>query len=366
MAFSNGPTIVTNGLVFSLDASDRNSYTIGNGTELVTNPNLLNPNDGQTATVSRTASNNTIITGLGTMTSGSYYILNYIVTENTGSMSSTFRIGGSAGNTSPSLIRISGGVTGSYSIIFQALVTSTLTLNGDDVNTYMVLDYISVQQLSNTWNDLSGNNINGTLTNGPVFNFTKGGGINFNGTNQHITFPGNTFNYSPGTTGEITLEMWVTPNGPFTPYGSEPPTTNLGGFIGQGYYASTIGWGLGALVVNSGSYFFNFQVRNNATIVSITGSFTTGSQYHVVGSFTRNDLSRLYVNNVLVASASSTSLNGLSLTPSVANAAIGRAGAAGNFYSGFNINKTAIYNRALSAAEVSQNYNALKTRFNLP
>jgi hypothetical protein len=239
---------------------------------------------------------------------------------------------------------------------FGKIVTNglILALDAADRNSYV--------SGSATWIDVSGNGLNGTLNNGPTFSSARGGSINFNGTNQHVTFPGNTFNYSPGITGDLTLEMWITPNGPFTSYITEPPTTNLGGFIGQGYYNSSIGWGLGMLAISS-SYYWQFQVRNSSTIVSTTGSFTTGSRYHVVGSFTRNDQSRLYVNGVLIASASSVALNGLSLTPSVADASIGRAGGGGAFYSGFNINKAAIYNRALSAAEVVQNFNAQKSRF---
>jgi hypothetical protein len=117
-------------------------------------------------------------------------------------------------------------------------------------------------------------------------------------------------------------------------------------------------------VANSSSYNWSFQVRNATNAVNITGSFTTGSQYHIVGSFKRNDLSRLYLNGILLASSSSVRLNGVSLTPSIADASIGSAGNA-VFYSGFSINKAAIYNRALSASEIQQNYNAQKTRFGL-
>jgi hypothetical protein len=243
---------------------------------------------------------------------------------------------------------------------FGKIVTNglVLALDAADRNSYV--------SGSTTWTDLSGNGINGTLTGStlPTFSSSSGGRINLNGTNQYVTFPGNTFNYSPGTTGEVTLEVWITPNGPFTSYGSEPPTTNLGGIIGQGFFANSVGWGLGVLVVNSGSYNWSFQVRNTTNIVNISGSFTTGSQYHVVGSFKRNDLSRLYVNGVLLASSSSVRLNGVDLTPSLADASIGRAGN-GVFYSGFSINKSAIYSRALTAEEVLQNYNAQKARFGL-
>jgi hypothetical protein len=92
--------------------------------------------------------------------------------------------------------------------------------------------------------------------------------------------------------------------------------------------------------------------------------FTNNSWYHVVGSFTRNDFSRFYVNGQLKVSVSSTSLNGLSITPSINNAAIGRGGFL-PFYAGCRVSAARIYNRSLSSQEVQQNYNALKSRFGL-
>ena len=62
-----------------------------------------------------------------------------------------------------------------------------------------------------TWSDLSGNGNSGTLTNGPTFNSGNGGSIVFDGVDDNISFSGNTFNYSPGTSGEVSLEIWVYP-----------------------------------------------------------------------------------------------------------------------------------------------------------
>jgi hypothetical protein len=218
-----------------------------------------------------------------------------------------------------------------------------------------------------TWTDINGlgPNKNGTLTNGPTFNSDNGGSIVFDGVDDEISFTSNTFGYSPGTTGEISLEIWIYPTGPYSSYINEPPTTNLGGFLGQSYFAGSIGWGLGMFRANSNNY-FAFQVRHVGTIVQ-TGInsnhiFTDNSWYHVVGSFTRNDFSRVYINGVLASSTSSTPLNNISITPNQKTAKIGRIN---TFYAGCRIPVARIYNRPLSATEVLQNFNAQKGRFGL-
>jgi len=245
---------------------------------------------------------------------------------------------------------------------YEGIVTDGLIFNLDAGFTP------SYSRSGTTWYDVSDTN-NGTLINGPTFNSGNGGSIVFDGVDDEISFTNqqynNTFGYSPGTTGEISLEIWIYPTGPYSSYNAEPPTTNLGGFLGQGYFGGTTGWGLGMLTANGNNYFM-FQVRNQGTIVpTVTDNnhiFTNNSWYHVVGSFTRNDFSRVYINGVLASSTSSTPLNNLSITPNVSNAKIGRIN---SFYSGCRIPVARIYNRPLNATEVLQNYNAQKGRFGL-
>ncbi len=243
---------------------------------------------------------------------------------------------------------------------------------GGIVKNGLVLDLDAAKRdsyagVGTAWNDISGNRNNGTLTNGPTFNSSNNGSIVFDGTNDFCSFPGNTFGYSPGTTGEISLEMWIYPTGPYTSYLAEPPITNLGGFFGQSYFNNSVGWGLG-MATQSGVNYFSWQVRNFANAVNIgsttVSAFVNNNWYHVVGIFARNSFSRLYINGVNVSSVSSTSLNGISITPSLLDASIGRGGGQ-PFYSGCRIGQSRIYNRALSASEILQNYNATKGRFGL-
>ena len=56
------------------------------------------------------------------------------------------------------------------------------------------------------WNDLSGNNNNGTLTNGPTFTGSFGGSIVFDGTNDYVDL-GNISQLKPTT--QITVSAWV-------------------------------------------------------------------------------------------------------------------------------------------------------------
>ena len=241
---------------------------------------------------------------------------------------------------------------------YPAIVTNGLIFNLDAGFTP------SYPTTGTTWYDLSGTK-NSSLVNGPTFSSANSGSIVFDGVDDRGDIPQGTFGYSPGTSGEVSLEIWVYPTGPFSSYNNEPPTTNLGGFIGQGYYGGSTGWGLGMFAANGKNY-FDFQVRNQGIIVSngenINHVFTNNNWYHVVGSFTRNNFSRVYINNILASSTDSTPLNGISITPNDANAQISKINP---FFSGCRIAIARIYNRPLSATEVSQNYNAQKGRFGL-
>lgn len=240
---------------------------------------------------------------------------------------------------------------------YGGIVTNGLVLNLDAAKKD------SYAGSGTVWRDISTNNYSGSLVNGPTFNSANGGGIVFNGTNNYYTPSGSTFNYSPGTTGEVSLELWVYPTGPYSTYLAEPPVTNLGAFFGQGIFANTTGWGIGMLTT-SGINNFIFQVRNSGNTSSPISSFTNNNWYHVVGTFTRNENTRLYINGTLVATTSNTNIGNLTITPSINDAAIGRGGGQ-PFYAGSITSTARIYSKPLSATEVLQNYNATKNRFGL-
>jgi len=192
--------------------------------------------------------------------------------------------------------------------------------------------------------DLSGNGNTGTLTNGPTYSSANGGSVVFDGTNDYVVKSSATMNLSSG----VSMEMI---------FKSTDMNSRNQGFMS----------------FNSGAAYINFYTPGNGTLrwetyysisPNLGGPFYTptalsnNTWYHAVGTFV-NGSSILYINGTSVASASYTVGNYSSSY--TANIVIGE-------YAGYlsgNIAVAKIYNRALSAAEVSQNFNANRFRYGL-
>jgi hypothetical protein len=231
-------------------------------------------------------------------------------------------------------------------------ITNGLILSLDAAN---VKSYISG---STTWRDLSGNNNSGSLVNGPTFNSANGGSIVFDGTNDRVSI--SDFNY--GRTG-CTVASWVKYNATTT-----------------GYKESIVSkWQTGAGNVNEfvlgstqdppgtapgNAYFFIFNSNDQAVgIIDTSTIMVVGTWYHVLGTFDGLN-TRIYLNGQYKGiSANSTSPT----VKTVASQPIGLASFGDTFQynTNCNISLAQIYNRALSASEVAQNYNAQKSRFGL-
>jgi len=208
---------------------------------------------------------------------------------------------------------------------------------------------------STTWIDLSGNLNSGSLTNSPTFDSTNQGNITFNGSTQYINC-GNglsqsgdwsvsafaKLNTSSGTRNIIARSAGV-------PSYEQNYVLCYGGYAGSGNNGTKF-----ALGTNADSY---------KAAVGIT-TVQTGIWYHVAGTYnsTSKTLS-LYVNGVLDGIATGTTLP---TTTGNQFVQIGCSDGAttSNFWSG-SIAQVQIYNRLLSAQEIAQNYNALKSRFGL-
>jgi hypothetical protein len=90
-----------------------------------------------------------------------------------------------------------------------------------------------------------------------------------------------------------------------------------------------------------------------------SSNMTANAWNHVVGTYTAGD-KRVYLNSTLMNS------NGLNVTLNTnqGNQYIGSYNSNGYFYNG-EIAVVKVYNRVLTASEITQNYNKYKTRFNL-
>lgn len=224
------------------------------------------------------------------------------------------------------------------------IVTSGLVLSLDAANSR------SYPGSGTTWTDLSGNSNNGTLTNGPTFSSANNGSIVFDGTNDFI-IDSSTVNIPVGSSSR-TIQMWVY------------PTTNTNNFVQLG----TGGGGNQIYVVQyyrigSPDYVFTDGVNggNNLTISGAQLPTLNAWNFFVFGNSGQDYF--YYLNGV----------SRLTGTWPVTLNTVGQKYVIGNRDdgSGFNIPISgsvalvSIYNRALTASEIQQNYNSQKSRFGL-
>jgi len=195
------------------------------------------------------------------------------------------------------------------------------------------------------WTDLSGNGYNGTLTNSPTFDSGNGGSIVFDGTNDYVNC---------GT--PLTFTDSFTINFYFKTTATGSTKVIMGMYNGSGG-----DWWIGLADFTPNRINFSFGSPTKADISS-TNAVNNGAWYNATCVYNKSTNSTLlYINGVL----NSTGSVPTTITQAGGNLMIGTFGSSLGFYFPGNIANTQIYNRALSAAEISQNYNATKSRFNL-
>ena len=198
----------------------------------------------------------------------------------------------------------------------------------------------------------------GTLTNGVGFNSANGGSWAFDGADDYITF-GNNF-LVPGisqydTITNFTIDVWVNwdtfaagTNDEIISWWKTGGSTYLDGFLGT----TRAGGGTAANpVIRFGDGWTN-------TGVSFSSATDTGKWFNIVAIKTSNN-AYVYVNGVLRATKGSALSWGFNDYP-----AVGRHPNGAEHFDG-NIANMKLYNTALTAAQVTQNYNAQKSRFGL-
>jgi len=222
---------------------------------------------------------------------------------------------------------------------FGKIVTDglVLALNAADPNSY--------PGSGTTWRDMSGNGNNGTLTNGPTFNSGNGGSIVFDGVDDYVS----SFTSSISPVGTKTILCFI-------------------------YLTTTLRAGIcGTRSLSGGGFGFT---TNRISAGDLTYYHTGGSLIETAASLTNNTW--IQVGIVYNATAATAALYkngnqiGSTSTGFSAEGATSYNGIIGNeqeapssqFFNG-RIANMQIYNRALSATEITQNYNAIKTRFGL-
>jgi len=221
------------------------------------------------------------------------------------------------------------GISGGPDMIQDGLI---LSLDAADRNNY--------PGSGTTWTDLSGNGCIGTLIS-CSFNSSNGGGIVFNGATGSASVTGVSLQNDGGT-----INTWVYPNS-----------------IGySGYIVSAIGANTNRYYITQTSANFSVLRGNPAASLAFTNSVTTNQWYNLTATWVSSSLSSsmsTYLNGTFVGSVPITA-SGATTEFAIGNFRSGQT----QVFSG-SIAITQVYNRALSQAEIQQNYNALKTRFNL-
>ena len=197
------------------------------------------------------------------------------------------------------------------------------------------------------WNDISGNRNNGTLVNGPTFNSGNLGSIVFDGVDDYEI--GNTptsLNLSQPTS----INVWFYFNA-FTPVNSRIIECQ-----DSSYSVQIIRDGNSGLIATKNS---NFQTGVDGTTWFTP---TTGIWYNVTAVWTPSTTSTLlYLNGV---SQTGTSFSNIGKGNQPNKTVLGvRSDFQSTTWLNGRISITQIYNRALSASEILQNYNATKGRY---
>ena len=221
------------------------------------------------------------------------------------------------------------------------VVTDGLVLYLDAANTK------SYTSGSTTWNDISRGGNNGTLVNGPTFSSTNGGSLLFDGIDDYGDLGSNS---NLNLTGPFTLSVWFRLN-------SASLNTIFLGRNRGGAFAYTF------FQMITGKPRLLLQNGITSVVATSPNTYSINRNYNLTTVVTTTEVIH-YVNGVFDSTTPSGGV--LPNYSGASNWTLG-ANAYGSFtaYGTQNQYITSIYNRALSAAEILQNYNATKSRFGL-
>ena len=211
-----------------------------------------------------------------------------------------------------------------------SIVTQNLVLCLDAGNSK------SYPGIGTAWTDLIGRVNNVTMTNGPTYSSANGGSIVFDGVNDTLPTL-----LSTNTLNNITQSVWFKWNG-----------TNQSSVI--------------IYLGNSGNNGFGLIIGSSGTPSNLLGVLFGGSLFNALSSSVT--LTTNWTNFVITRDSTTTSLyQNASLFASTTNTPLTSASYSfiGNVTAGGNISSISLYNRALTATEITQNYNALRSRYGI-
>jgi hypothetical protein len=235
-----------------------------------------------------------------------------------------------------------------------SIITSNLVLNLDAANPS------SYPGTGTTWTDISGNGNNATLINGTSYDSSNSGVMLLDGVNDYIQVPNSSL-FQNNT--NMSLSIWVN-------FSSIP--VNTMSLMNKGPQDSSL---------NRNYFWLHYSNSGTPSTQKLWwegGSGTSGTDffqltynwvpslnawYNITTTFEPN-LVKIYLNGSLVANTATT-VNFIGANNALYPFSIGSyRGSISYFFPG-KLNLPLFYQKTLSASEVSQNYNAVKSRYGL-
>jgi hypothetical protein len=227
------------------------------------------------------------------------------------------------------------------------IVTNGLILNLDAANPR------SYPQPYNgtTWQNIApvSSSLTGSLVNGVAYTGSNGGALVFDGVNDYVGLGDNLIL-------DITKSFTISSFFNLNLYNNTYPTlftikTSTGNSLvllitlDGGYAPLTFGW-------------------NGTNTYKPSGTISLNKWYNISLTYNGNGISsfsnfNLYINNTLQTLSAANTFGGIGQVNTLGTLNTGTA----NFYFNGNIASTQLYNRALNASEVLQNFNATRARF---
>jgi hypothetical protein len=192
---------------------------------------------------------------------------------------------------------------------------------------------------TSTYN-LTGSGATGALTNGTSFTPLDGGAFVFDGTNDYIVFPNDTNLDNQA----LTMESWNYLN----------TTTSQNAFL---FEKGSVNTQYSNFYDNAGNFYFRTMGLSNQDLTFTTSTYISPNTWnHVVCTYGAG-VKTIYVNGIQIAQT--TGVTG-TISTNTTGLYLGAYGPGTSFFLNGKIAESRVYNRALTAAEVLQNYNATK------
>lgn len=193
-----------------------------------------------------------------------------------------------------------------------------------------------------SWYDISGGSLTGTLTNGVGYNSNYKGILTFDGTNDYVSFPNSTSLDSQ----TITMESWSNINSLFQ-----------NGFL---FEKGQVNTQYSNFYNSDGTFYFRTMGLSNQDLTFYIPSYIAVNTWnHIVCTY-GGGVKTIYLNGVQIAQT--TGITG-TISTNATGLFIGAYGPGTGYFLNGKIAQSRIYNKALTASEILQNYNSTQQRF---